>query len=584
MRPIVFSRPRHTTRALEWLWVQIILSMLAGVIVAALTHQSTKKFSFWSLTLASGATVFFIGYFLVNRLLISRPRSDTIRSESAGLTTSIMSSLKSAYAVSSNWLDLWRTPSFAYYLHLDATTSLVGYSGLLDSPLGRLSANPADQQDFFDYGCALVNRIAANDAPISPHRLRLLIYPRWVYEVYADAITQLIKSHSAGRIPCLPLVAEELDQRLSDKEKADLLALAAVLHQNVLDKMPPRAPLIRAIVSTGVRYEKTRQRLGPVFPDILLIDADLPSDTARAWWYSRDGSIANWSRQDEGLSLVNTVVRSICAHANGSRWSEYTASTLGHVVVTPPLQRLESEAFFGHAYYQEWLDWIREHSKYGKVDAAREIADWLSAEDAALMSFVDNLQPTPESRLRLLDVGCGFGRHLLKVTKAHSVDAVGIDINERMIAGALDAAHGRSHAQGHVSFVVGDGAFMGQLQPHSFDAAICMTNTLGNMPPDKQRAMLQRLGVVLRPGGRVLLSVYGEGSTQVRRSSYTAIGLRVEEKGTRILAAEGLSSECFSRHTLSHLLTDNGLEVERIDPLGSIGLIATAAVGSSPQP
>ena len=576
MKPIVFSQPRQTTRALEWLWVQLILSALAGVIIAALTHQSTKKFSFWSLTFASGATVFFVGHFLVNRLLTPRRRSDTIRGESHGLTTSIMSSLKSAYAVSSNWLDLWRMPSFAYYLHLDATTSLVAYSGLLDSPLGRLSADPSDQEDFFQYGRILVGKIATNDAPISPHRLRLLIYPRWVYETYGDVITQLIKSHSAGRIPCLPLVSEELDQRLGDREKANLVALAASLHQNALDKMPPRAPLIRSIIAVCVRFGRTRRLLGPIFPDILLIDADLPSDTARAWWYGRDGSIANWSRQDEGLSLVNTVVREVCAHAVESCWPEYTASMLGHVAVTPPLQRLESEAFFGRDYYQKWRDWIEENYEYDTIDAARELATWLAAEDNALVSFVDSLTPVDGRSLRLLDVGCGFGRHLLTITADHQLDAVGLDINERMIAGALDAIHGRIDAEGHVSFVVGDGAFMGQFQPQSFDAAICMTNTLGNMPSDKQRAMLQRLSVVLRPGGRVLLSVYGEGSGQARHSSYTAIGLRVEEKGNRIVAAEGLSSQSFTRQTLSHLLGDNGLEVVSIDSLVGIGLVAIA--------
>lgn len=579
MKPIVFAQPRATRRALEWLWVQIILAAIAGLIIAAFTHQNTKKFSFWSLTFASGAAVFFIGYFVVHRLLTPRPRRDTIRGESDGLTTSITSSLKSAYAVSSNWLDLWRAPSFSYYLHLDATTSLVAYSGLLDSPLGRLSANPSDQEEFYRYGLELVRKIAAGEAPITPHRLRLLIYPSWVYAVHGDTIRQLIKSHSAGRIPCVPLVAEQLDASLSASEKAKITELAAALHQNARDKMPPRAPIFEWCLFVAVLFGRLRRRLGPTFPDILLVDADLPGDTAKAWWYGRNGKIGNWSRNDEeGLSLVSDIVTRICSHAGASIWPEYASTTVGHVAVTPPVKRSESEAFFGRDYYEKWLEWIKAHERFEpdepSHDAAHQISEWLDAEDEALVSFVEAL-PSQDAPLRLLDVGCGFGRHLLAITANHSLDAVGIDINDRMIAKALDAVHSRGEALGHVAFVVGDGALMGQLQPQTFDAAICMTNTLGNMPPEKQRAMLQRLSAVLRPGAPFLLSVYGEGSSDARHRSYTAIGLRVEEKDSRIVAAEGLSSECFARRRLERLLTDNGLIPESVESSG-IGLIAVA--------
>jgi hypothetical protein len=190
VRPIALASPRRQNSRLDSLWVHLLLSIIAGFVIAAITRENTAKFSFWSVAIGGGAAFFLTSSFVGSRLLTPSAVSDPIRGESPGLATSITSSLKSAYAVSSNCLDLWRTPSFAYYLHLDTTTSLVAYSGRFDSPLGRLSADPADQEDFLRYGLNLVRNIANGRAPIEPHRLRLLIYPRWVYHEHEAAIAR----------------------------------------------------------------------------------------------------------------------------------------------------------------------------------------------------------------------------------------------------------------------------------------------------------------------------------------------------------------------------------------------------------
>jgi SAM-dependent methyltransferase len=361
---------------------------------------------------------------------------------------------------------------------------------------------------------------------------------------------------------------------MSDDERARLKDLVGSLHQNAIDKMPPRAPVLQRPLQFAVRYSRLRDRLGPVFPDILLVDADLPGESARAWWYSRDETINYWSRHDTALDVVNSVFRSMCAHAEASCWPDYTPATLGHVTVTPPLDRLPTEAFFARDYYKRWLKWIDERREYD--DAARDLAEWLDAEDEVLEAFITTLEATNGNALRLLDLGCGYGRHLLNLSERHKIDAVGLDINPRMITGAVDAYHERDHLVGNVSFIPGDVALMGQIQPDSFDAAICMTNTLGNMPADKQRAMLHRLATVLRPGGSVLLSVYAEGSSRARTASYEAVDLRVQEEGDRIVAAQGLSSECFTRTRLSRLIADNGMTVAGVEVVGGCGLALVA--------
>src|ERR1700684_4347167 len=104
------------------------------------------------------------------------------------------------------------------------------------------------------------------------------------------------------------------------------------------------------------------------------------------------------------------------------------------------------------------------------------------------------------------------------------------------------------------------------------------------MPPIKQRATLQRLSKVLRPGGRALLSVYGENSAQARKKSYESIGLRIQaDDAHRLIAAQGLSSECFGRTALKHLIEDNGLEVETIAQIAGIGYVAIARASIVPQ-
>jgi SAM-dependent methyltransferase len=190
----------------------------------------------------------------------------------------------------------------------------------------------------------------------------------------------------------------------------------------------------------------------------------------------------------------------------------------------------------------------------------------------------------------VLDIGCGFGRHLLKALAANPrLAAVGVDINSRMIEEANRAAH-KSRMDRRATFLVGDASLLEDLQGRRFDLAICMTNTLGNMPREKQIGFLDRVRELLCPGGRLMLSVYSLASTSALLESYRRIGLHVEEipENRQIVATGGLESQAFDVGELRFLIEQSGLNVVRIDSLTPMSLNcrrgAPASAGDDRQP
>jgi SAM-dependent methyltransferase len=128
------------------------------------------------------------------------------------------------------------------------------------------------------------------------------------------------------------------------------------------------------------------------------------------------------------------------------------------------------------------------------------------------------------------------------------------------------------------ALVLGDAESLAEFGEDEFDIAICMTNTLGNLTPEKQERFIRRLCGVLKPTGRVLISVYSKDSVAARIESYKAIGLNVVDRGSYIEAAEGLRSQHFTGVGLRSLLEDNGLKISNgVDEVARIGLAAVAS-------
>jgi ubiquinone/menaquinone biosynthesis C-methylase UbiE len=149
--------------------------------------------------------------------------------------------------------------------------------------------------------------------------------------------------------------------------------------------------------------------------------------------------------------------------------------------------------------------------------------------------------------MRLLDVGCGTGRHLLLLGERLEL-GVGVDYERSYVAEARRHSGNRP-----IQFVAADATRIPLAA--SFDLAICTTNTWGTMT-DKQGVLDEMRRLAPHPGSR-LLSLYSPASVAARREWYRRLGHSVlEETDDYLLSEGGFRSEHFSETRLNKLIGD----------------------------
>jgi SAM-dependent methyltransferase len=184
----------------------------------------------------------------------------------------------------------------------------------------------------------------------------------------------------------------------------------------------------------------------------------------------------------------------------------------------------------------------------GLLNRALDPATQPAGIQAFLRAELDLLQQVIRKGMRVLDVGCGTGRHLLMV-EGRLRFGVGVDYEHGYIAEAHRSAGDRRH----LHFVIADATAM-PVRP-GFDFAICLTNTWGTMS-DKAGVLREMRRVARAPGTR-LLSVYSEASVPARREWYHRLGHAVLEETHDALVTEGgFRSEHFSEPRLRRLVGD----------------------------
>lgn len=181
---------------------------------------------------------------------------------------------------------------------------------------------------------------------------------------------------------------------------------------------------------------------------------------------------------------------------------------------------------------------------------------------------------------RVLDVGCGPGRHALALAKRGAV-VTGVDISEEFIRLAREGA---ATAAIEVAFECGDAR--GLAFDEEFDAVICLCQGAFGLPEqaDDDHAVFDGLVRALKPGGRLALSAF---------SAYFA--LRFLEPHDTFDAATGVNHElatlkdptgqerqfdlwtsCWTPRELRYLAGRGGLEGVRI------GSVAPGRYGADP--
>ena len=146
------------------------------------------------------------------------------------------------------------------------------------------------------------------------------------------------------------------------------------------------------------------------------------------------------------------------------------------------------------SYYSEKLS--AERLKLCYDLAPPEVQRHLAAE-------IEYVRARSASSKRVLELGCGYGRVLKELSRAHSL-LVGIDTSLQNLA----MATGYLEGHGIVTTLQMDAVQLG-FPEGVFDLVCCVQNGISAFHVD-QRELLREAVRVARPGGRVLFSSYAD--------------------------------------------------------------------------
>lgn len=479
------------------------------------------------------------------------------------------------FSTSTKEITLWKSPTFSYYLNLNILKNIAERSRGVEEVI--FSEEPTNKQEFYENGCKLVQDIASKSVTnilTQFNALRIFIYPEKVYREKEKEIKSLILMQAAGGIHCIPIIREKLMDKITPEEKRKLQELSNRLSQKIEDEYTLVSRVERLLFKV-----KKDNAYSCSIPDFLFIDAFVRTKNSCIWWCKGEDPQRS---TDENLFGLAEECLQILASVIARSWDDIIWKNYDHNLFTrvPVFVKIPiMTGFFSKNYYEKWLKEIV--PKYSKLKM------WIDEEENVLKEVVKKNRVTS-----VLDIGCGFGRHMRLLLNEGVKYCAGIDIEPFMIEKVKELYEIYGCERVFVQLESADQLL--SFKDESFDMVICMTNTFGNLQPkgskisskkwdeylaevDKLRQKaISEIYRVLKRNGIFVLSVYKNtvDTKTLREQSYKDVGLRPYPINNHsvIITREGLYSKQFDLSEIEEHLKEAGFR--KIDETKEVNNIA----------
>lgn len=110
-----------------------------------------------------------------------------------------------------------------------------------------------------------------------------------------------------------------------------------------------------------------------------------------------------------------------------------------------------------------------------------------------------------ENGSKILDLGCGQGRHSIELAKRGFINVTGVDFAERNI----DSAKRTAVAEGaYCNFINGDARSFSTGKDFKYNCVLCLYDVIGSFRDESENGrILKNIKQLLAPGGRAVISV-----------------------------------------------------------------------------
>lgn len=173
---------------------------------------------------------------------------------------------------------------------------------------------------------------------------------------------------------------------------------------------------------------------------------------------------------------------------------------------------------------------------------------------------------------RVLDVGCGQGRHCLEFAK-RGFEAVGIDISQKLIAKASQAGEGLS-----VKFTVDDARKMSRVKG-CFDLAVLLFSSFGLHSHTDNYLVIRNACKHLKAGGYLFIDV--DNIHEIKRYIANTKGVHTDGGFIERIILDSATNivhwseswrrqvyrgkfQLYTSEQLSHILEESGLQVKQL--------------------